>query len=289
MKIYELEYPSPWLNITDQTTHRAMHSLFNVIEWELSKAVMALHLYENHREIIRQEEIQERQDWEKNYKEESSLDMETRIKKHREEGAKRRELEEKYEQKLSGGNLNFRISWEQRREMDYKIEIDSKRKKWQSGVIPRDYKNAVSQLYVQAFISAIDLIGKAIDGMCEEAQGLPEEKQLNDLKDRFYDHFKDLRYVRDSIQHFEDRWRQLKKKYGKSKGHSGVKSKYKNKEPMDGSLVFGFSGNSYGLTTLDGDFRVEISHRSLEAAQDHIQSLINIFTWQVGGKEHYPT
>lgn len=167
-------------------------------------------------------------------------------------------------------------------------EIEFKKEQWKAGRIPREFEHQEVFIYARSFLYALD----SFDKFLEVLKGQPNVPNIiSDLHDQFANDFPDLRGVRNSAQHMEDRARGL-----------GAKKKNKVLQPLvlkpiknelisskSGAIVLNcLNGNKYANTMADGHYgEVEVSPKSMIELQSILQKVLDSFTWE-GSKSHLP-
>src|SRR5690606_26510642 len=107
----------------------------------------------------------------------------------------RREIEQEY------GGFPGHEQWD---EINFKTEVRFKREKWSNGFQPREFEHNLPFIYARAFLYAIDSFDKFL-GVLSREDGVPEI--VAELHGQVGEAFPDLRGVRNSAQHLEDRSR----------------------------------------------------------------------------------
>ena len=165
-----------------------------------------------------------------------------------------------------------------------RVEIELKRERWQRGVLPKAYKWRVPFVHAKTFLYALDRIDKLLDVLANTPQ-VPGA--VATALERFRVSVPDLRGVRNSVAHYEDRSRGLDRD-----------EKPLDLKPTSLPLARAFlgkclalenlCGNRFGSTMADGHYgEVEVSRTTLEAAGAAIQAVINAFRWK-GLPQHWP-
>ena len=113
------------------------------------------------------------------------------------------EISEMLEQEYIKQGKNY---WESHEEIRLQTDIILKREKWQQGAIPREFENNLAFLYARAFLYALDAFDKFL-GVLSREENVPEV--ISELHKKISDIFPDLRGVRNTAQHLEDRSRGL--------------------------------------------------------------------------------
>jgi len=200
------------------------------------------------------------------------------MKKWEAERDKGNQLIKKYKDQYSSEGKDPN-SYEQAATIRELVEIELKREKWDSGVYPRSYEHQIIFIYAKTFVFALDMMGKLLNILCEEYKNnLP--KGVFDQKDTFFKLLPQLKDVRDSLQHQEDRGRGLDKKGQPLDIKPGLKGNIYIAGTK--SLVLNnLNGNKFGTTINDGQFvEIEISDQTMIIAQQCIQGIIDSFSWE---------
>ncbi len=163
------------------------------------------------------------------------------------------------------------------------VEVRLKREKWGAGVMPDSYLFRLPFIHAKTFLFALDRIDKILRELAKEEK-VPSA--VGEVHARFLAAFPDLRGVRNSTAHVEDRARGLDK-HGRPlelkavdnemvKAHGGV------------LIIESLAENRITATMDDGTCgEVEVSTESLDIAQQVIQDAINVFQW-TGPASHLP-
>jgi hypothetical protein len=123
------------------------------------------------------------------------------------------------------------------------------------------YDSCLNTIYARSFVLSLDLINKLL-------KTLPNPtKQARSGIERYHKTFGQLKHMRDSIAHIEDRGRGLDR------------NKEKLRTPV---IVLGcFSEKGYDFTGADGkEYHIYITKETLLLARDSIQSVIDGYSWE---------
>lgn len=174
-------------------------------------------------------------------------------------------------------------------EIYIKTEIQFKREKWQAGELPREFTHNQSFIYARAFLYALDSFDKFMK-VLKNKEGTPEV--VAELHNEIGDNFPDLRGVRNTAQHMEDRAR------GLGAGHRGKPPQQLDLKPIDNQLAKAdggilllncLNGTRYGSTMADGHYgEVDVSPDSMNHLHSIFDRLLNAFEWK-GPKAHLPS
>lgn len=161
--------------------------------------------------------------------------------------------------------------------------IDFKRNEWVSGIQPNEFRFISVTLSARSFVGALDSFSKYLAVLSKE-EGSPEG--LDELHEELLKKFPNLRDIRNTIQHMEDRTR-----------HLGAKGKKIEVKPIDTPLfksdggIFAFNvvtNTAYGNTMSNGEYgQIDISPASMEELQLIMKKLFYLFNWE-GPPEHFP-
>lgn len=192
---------------------------------------------------------------------------------------KRRDLEVQVRQELK------LLPYEHSEKVSIEVEARLKKEKWSNGEIPLSHQHRFIFLHAKSFLNALDTIDKFLKVISEENGAPPEIKRLHA---RIADDFPNLRAVRNSAQHLEDRARGL---------GAGREPKPLELQPIDngfvvspeGALMLGnLFGTKFGYTMADGHYgEVDVSEDSMLKITTIIQEVFNSFSW-IGPPQHLP-
>ncbi len=176
-----------------------------------------------------------------------------------------------------------RNNWE-----DLRIQTDIifKREQWLSGRLPREFQHNQVFMHARAFLYALDSFDKFMNVLSLQ-KNIPEI--IPDLYNKFRITFPQLRSVRNTAQHMEDRSRGL----GAGKNPKPLDLKPVNNSMIKangGALILNsLNGTMYGNTMADGHYgEVDVSLLSMESLASIFQELLNCFKWK-GLKIHLPS
>ncbi|HHT7559294.1 hypothetical protein [Raoultella ornithinolytica] len=260
MYIFELVKPGVSINLED----KELAWKFSGILWQLESAFydanISLNLFELERAKAFNLEGSFPERWDKDSK-------------------KRKELTPLVRQELGLSRYEYSD------ELNFEVDARLKREKWQNGELPRDHLHRITFLHAKSFLYALDTIDKFLKVMSDEL-GSPQEIKL--LHTQLAYDFPNLRGVRNTTQHLEDRARGL---------GAGRSPQPLNLQPVDNSSIFApqgalilsnLHGTKFGCTMADGHFgEVDVSPESMEKLKSIIQKTFNAFEWD-GPKQHLP-
>jgi len=261
---FELSYPGHWLDcpgVAQDDVHEA-GIVFHVLESHLADAALALRLFEHERANVMRFAGPEPDAF------------------HR----RRREMEFEREQQL-GPDLSPEDRWAAHERIRVDVDVSLKRERWAAGEIPEAHLRRAVFLYAQAFLFALDGIGKGLTAL-GSAEWVPAA--VATARDEFYRSLPTLTGVRDTSHHLEDRARRRDRR-GRQIALKPVENNMIS-APGGGVLILGnLNGNRYGSTMEDGSFgEVEVSVESLDLARKAIQACIDAFSWRPP-RHHVPS
>lgn len=260
MIIYELTKPGERLNQSNEISKNfELENLIRHLINTFFEANVALNLYLGEKQNSNLYYQKERENWE------SDLELKT-------------ELRKKIDLEYTTGN-NF----DKFEEVNYKVEIEFKKHIWNKGRIPSDLKNKLIFIHAKTFLYALDNFEKQFKKLLIN-ETIPE--LCNSFHIKLIEHFPNLRELRNSAHHQEDRIRG--EKFGKKIDLKPISNKIID-APNGGVLITNsLNGDKYGGTLGDGTFgEVEVSVDSMNKLQSILQEFINSLEWK-GSKEHLP-
>lgn len=171
-------------------------------------------------------------------------------------------------------------------EISLQTDILFKREKWQQGEIPREFSHNLAFLYARAFLYALDAFDKFL-GVLAKEENVPDD--ILELHKKIPEIFPDLRGVRNTSQHMEDRSRGL----GAGKNPKPLDLKAINNNFINingGTLILNsLNGSKYGSTMANGHYgEVDVSPESLDHLQKILNGVLRSFKWK-GLKQHMPS
>lgn len=172
-------------------------------------------------------------------------------------------------------------------EIYLETEIRLKREKWQQGIVPREFEHKIVFIYARAFLYALDAFDKFL-GVLSKEENVPEV--IAELHKKISDVFPDLRGVRNTAQHLEDRSRGLGAgRNPKPLDLKPIESNFIN-APNGGALVLNsLNGSKYGSTMADGHYgEVDVSAESIRHLKEILNDILGTFKWR-GPKQHKPS
>ena len=261
MYIFEVTTPGTWLDYPDRDWAWKIGGLIQNLKARFYEANTALNLFEQAQ--VQQSARFTPEQWQVDSDRRSQI---------------RRELE---------AELGFDFSPQSRDRISHETEVRFKREKWGSGCGPREFERNVISIFAQAFVYALDGFDKFLNVLSAEP-GVPPT--IADLAARIESMFPDLRGVRNTTQHLEDRSRGLGAgKNPKPMTLQPVENQFIS-APGGGVLVLNsLTGNRFCCTMSDGHYgEVEISPQALQLLSDLLHDVLQIFQWK-GPVQHAPS
>lgn len=259
MHIFEIVVPGTLLDYQGQTPRASwdMDDMLHSLNTQFFEANLALNLFEQSMNVPDQEPTLEQ------------FDSRT---------ARLREIEKLLEQERGPSTDFFNT--------DIRLEADArlKREEWEAGEMPRELENRISFVYAKAFLYALAGFARHL----QKIKGIPGVPQgVPDIYKKMVDAFPDLREVRNSTEHKEDRVRSL-----------GVNNTPLELQPITNGMVppelrvlvlEELNGSTFRSTMVDGRLgEVDITPESMATLQGIYQEVLNAFTWK-GPKRHLPS
>lgn len=193
----------------------------------------------------------------------------------------RADIKRSVEQEIGG-----LMSHENLETINFESEVRFKREKWANGGIPREFEHNLPFVYARAFLYALDAFDKFLGVLAKEPNVPPRVAQLHE---QIAKNFPNLRGVRNTSQHLEDRSRGL----GAGKNPQPLELKPIANNIINapgGALVLNcLNGSKYGSTMADGHYgEIDVSPESMQKLQYILQELLSLFSWR-GPKQHAPS
>ena len=263
MLVFEIIVPGTWLDYEDSNWTWKIQNQLSSLQSQFLEANLALNLFisaQNSKSYVFSKDT-----WEADSK-------------------RRREISEMLEQEYTRQGKNF---WENYEEISLQTDIIFKREKWQQGAIPREFEHNLAFIYARAFLYALDAFDKFL-GVLSREENVPVV--ISDLHAQMSNIFPDLRGVRNTAQHLEDRSRGLGA--GKKPKPLDLKPIANNliSAPNGGALVLNsLNGSRYGSTMADGHYgEIDVSPESMSHLQEILNDILRSFKWH-GPKQHKPS
>lgn len=172
-------------------------------------------------------------------------------------------------------------------ELILQTEICFKREKWEQGSNPIEFETHRTFIYARAYLNALDNFDRLLKKLAGEEK-VPLE--VREFHKKISTYFPNLRPVRNTMQHLEDRSRGLDASRPPKPMNLKRIDNNEIDAPNGGVLVFNsLNGSNFEATMADGELgSVEISIQSLEKLQEILTGVLNSFKWK-GPKQHKPT
>ncbi len=258
MYIFEVVKPGTWLDYTDRDWAWEIEGILRNLESQFYEANLALNMFLNCFGMDNQSFSEEQ--WQK-------------------DANRRTEIQRTIEQKYVNP-----YDHSVREEIRFETEMIFKREQWESGKLPRVFQHNQIFMHARAFLYALDSFDKFLN-VLKVMNDVPPA--IAEIHERFGTSFSDLRGVRNTAQHIEDR----------SRGLGAGKNKKLDLKPIDNQLVKAdggvlilncLNGTKYGNTMADGHYgEVDVSLESMGILNSIFQEVLNAFQWK-GPKSHLP-
>ncbi|NMF88266.1 hypothetical protein [Aromatoleum petrolei] len=261
MFVFEITTPGTWLDYEDHDWSWRIEGLLRNLESQFFEANAALNLF-----IQAQSSPPARPD-----RDQWKLDA-----------RRRSEIRQQVEHE-QGGQF-FVDHWS---EIYFETEVRFKREQWSKGRMPREFAHNQAFIYARAFLYALDSFDKFL-GVLSREPGVPQELVVtHSIISEF---FPDLRGVRNTAQHLEDRARGLGA--GRDPKPLDLKPIVSDAihAPGGGVLVLNsLNGSKYGSTMADGHYgEVDVSPESMQKLHYILHEALALFRWK-GPKRHSPS
>lgn len=258
--IFDIIKPDTWLYSEDRDWAWNIEGLLRSLEGQFFEANLALNMFLN--TISRDISIMSREQWEADTKRKAEI---------------RKEIESKFDNSYDHNN------WD---EIRFQTEVAFKREQWQAGRIPREFEHNQAFMHARAFLYALDSFDKFLN-VLKRTENVPAK--IKEMHKEFGDSFPDLRGVRNSSQHMEDRSRGL----GSGRNPKPLELKSVDNQLVkadDGALVLNsLNGTKYGNTMADRHYgEVDVSPQSMEVLSSIFQEILDSFQWK-GQKSYLPS
>lgn len=261
MYIFEIVTPGTWLDNEDRGWSWKVGNLLQSLKSQYFEANLALNLFTAVRTT--RPSFAERENWEQDSQRRNKI---------------RQEVEQEY------GGFAGHEHWD---DIQFETEVRFKREKWSNGEQPREFEHNLPFIYARAFLYALDSFDKFLRVLSRE-EGVPAI--VEELHGQLGNAFPDLRRVRNTAQHLEDRSRALGA--GSNPQPLDLKPVKNNmvNAPNGGVLILNsLNGSKYGSTMADGHYgEVDVSPESMERLQNILQNTLDAFDWH-GPKQHEPS
>jgi hypothetical protein len=260
MFVFEITTPGTWLDSDDRDWAWRIEGQLRSLKSQFFEANAALNLFASVQSI--RPSFAGREGWER-------------------DSLRRAEIQTAVEQEF-GGHMSHE-NWEA---IHLESEIRFKREKWANGGIPREFEHNMPFIYARAFLYALDAFDKFL-GVLAKEPNVPS--RVVELHEQIATSFPNLRGVRNSSQHLEDRSRGL----GAGRNPQPLELKPIANNLINapgGALVLNcLNGSKYGSTMADGHYgEIDVSPESMQRLQSVLQELLSLFKWR-GPKQHAPS
>lgn len=163
------------------------------------------------------------------------------------------------------------------------VDTKVRHEMWQKGFLPRSLLTKRRFICAKAFIHALDLFDKFLSDITEDPVA---PQTIKDIHEEFCVELPDLRGVRNSIQHAEDRSKG--EKFGKK---IELKKIDTSKVGIEGTALvnLALNRNMLGTTMADGNYgAIEVSVQTIEIMRSALLDVYSKFAWK-GPQQLYPT
>ena len=256
MVILEWNKPGIWLDSLEKDDAWRLEGQIRRLEDALIEANVTLNMFEEHAMNDRAMEIA------------------------KEEFEVRREISRSVEAEMFPDGMmqmgapeeNPRLIYEERRAI---VEVDGRHQMWQRGFLPRSHTGKPSFIFAKAFVHALDLFDKFLDDIAKDSAA-PEG--IRSIHEKLCEALPDLREVRNSIQHAEDRSKGMHRK-----NKIELKKIDTSKISIDGTALvnMGLNGNKFGTTMADGHYgAIEVSVQTVGILRSALLEVYSLFAWK---------
>lgn len=148
---------------------------------------------------------------------------------------------------------------------------------WKEGDLPESYEGRLPFLHARGFIFALDTLANLLRVMASETWAPPV---LKAIRDDWITAFPQLKHVRDTAHHVEDRVRGLDRD-GNPLQVAPLANEMINARTGGVLVIDSLMNNRYGCTLGDGTYgELEVSGTSLAAATALLQRALDAFSWR---------
>jgi len=201
---------------------------------------------------------------------------------------RRRELREKIANELcveQGISNRYSMSFDSRNSFDFEVEVRLKKVRWEKEGGPKIFKSKQPFMHARSFLFALDNFEKSLGRLVKD-DGCPDPLAV--AHKFMIDSFPDLREVRNSTHHLEDRLRG-EGRNGKPLERKPINSHGFNLPGGGLLLISGLVNNQFTCTKFDGNIgSVPVTIDSMDTLFKILQDVINAFVWE-GHKRHLPS
>ena len=161
-------------------------------------------------------------------------------------------------------------------------EIELKRQKWDSGILPNNYSHKIVFIHAKTFLYSLDRIDRQLRVISTTVSG---RYDLSPILATFDAAVPDLRGVRNSVAHHDERSQGLSR--GKQITLKPIKNRLVN-SPVGLVMLENLDGSRFGSTMKDGLYgEVDVILATLKATGNAVQNVISVFEW-TGPPLHWP-
>lgn len=175
---------------------------------------------------------------------------------------------------------DFRSEYDKRRA---RVEAVVRHRLWNSGFLPQGHLNKPPFIFAKAFIHSLDLFGKFLEDIAND-RAAPDGIKF--ALSKYFEALPDLKGVRNSIQHAEDRSKGMVRNK-----KIDLKKVDESKISVEGAALInsGLNGNRFGATMADGHYgAVDISADTIEIMRSVLLDVYVAFKW-TGGEKLFPS
>lgn len=261
MFVFEITTPGTWLDYEDRDWSWRIQGQLRSLESQFFEANAALNLF------LQAQAIRP-----------SFMNRDNRERDAQRRSEIQREIEQEH------GTTMLRYGWGK---IHFETEVRFKREQWSIGRAPREFEHKLPFIYARAFLYALDAFDKFL-GVLAKEPNVPE--QIAEFHALIAEEFPDLRGVRNTAQHLEDRARSL---------GAGCKPKPLDLKPVTNNFINApsggvlvldnLNGSRYGSTMSNGHYgEVDVSYVSMQHLQRILEGVLRSFQWQ-GAQQHAPS
>jgi hypothetical protein len=263
-----------FLNIpgSNDAQRRELESLFSSIQSQYRKATIALSLYQGSKGLY--DELRQQ----KNVYDRSGDDAPLR-----------HQLESELRTQLADSRLSPAERHQAEVDRRDRISLEIERWKIEQGMWPPHHATDILLIYAEAFIGAMDMIGKLAVAITENPLSTPAlmpklSAEIVALKNDV----PGLKSVRNSIQHLEDRIRGLGRHDKKLNAKKPIPAVELQETWITSStnsrvtILSALNGDAYTTTGLSGfPESIEVTIQSLTAVRDRLQKIFDEMPWRM--------
>jgi hypothetical protein len=247
---FEITIPGTWLDLPDKDVAWDISNQISTVLSAFSEATLALIMFERYQ--LRPRSNHSREEW-------------------MAQSERRSQVQRRLEEEAITGGRTFHDWHELHAEAERVVMIED----FRNGELPREIAHNEPFILAKTFLYAADTMDRVLTRLAERSE-LPPAAIAACLA--FKNVIPQLRGVRNSAQHIEDRARGL-----------GTGNKPLDLKPIDNSMIKApggalvlnsLNGNRYGSTMADGHYgEVEVSAATLAAMRDALEGLVNALKW----------